>query len=554
MSPLLTPARAAAVLALTLLLATLALRHWRLAHPRDDAGRTIDVLRVAHPLLDAGVREAFDAVAREFERIEAGRGSPVEIRQIPIPARVYSPWLRTQLIGETAPEIVYSAIGLSDTLTARYLRFIGTDIEAANPYNDGSPLAGRRWRDTFPEGLEFSGYDWELSENVGIPFAGQTTRLVINLDLLDLVLSSPENAALRARLGGGMPRTFTDFIAACEAAAAFGLASGQRLVGIAGSDYNGTLVLDQIRGAMTQRFGTGRTEFGDFRDYTPNILLDVIAGRKRYDDEQWLAVFRVQRALAVHLQPGFAQLRREDATFAFAQGRALSIVATSWDAPTLRELAANALRLGITPVPLPDRSTPEFGDWVIAPVSEHLERAQGVFSVTSRTAPRLQERALDFLRFLTSFQGNRIFSERSGWLPGIVELPAPTSIRPFERRLEGLPPGPRLEFNSAEIQRHFLVNLHLLTSPRGSAETFAAEFQRGAPAVARAAFQRSSRQYWANLGQQSTMLAAEWALAADAGTAPSRDRKRQILVETISTNQSSFIHYDRALAELPAAR
>ena len=49
--------------------------------------------------------------------------------------------------------------------------------------------------------------------------------------------------------------------------------------------------------------------------------------------------------------------------------------------------------------------------------------------------------ALEFVYFLTSLEGNRIFAETSGRLSAVVGVTPPRNMRPFIPRTEGYPPG-----------------------------------------------------------------------------------------------------------------
>ena len=95
-------------------------------------------IRLAHRQLEGGVREALDALAREHEKGNPG----VRIKQIPIPERIYSNWLLTQLVGGTAPNIIQIGMGSTDERLARYFLPLTDLAKAPNPHNAGADLDG----------------------------------------------------------------------------------------------------------------------------------------------------------------------------------------------------------------------------------------------------------------------------------------------------------------------------------------------------------------------------------------------------------------------------
>ena len=114
----------------------------------SDDKRT--VIRFAHWQIETGPRKAFDAMIKRFEELNP----QVRVEQVDVPGRFYKQWLRTQLIGGMAPDIVeFGHLFDADDIYPRFLEPISDYMEVPNPYNRGTPLEGVRWRDTFLDGL-----------------------------------------------------------------------------------------------------------------------------------------------------------------------------------------------------------------------------------------------------------------------------------------------------------------------------------------------------------------------------------------------------------------
>jgi hypothetical protein len=155
--------------------------------------------------------------------------------------------------------------------------------------------------------------------------------------------------------------------------------------------------------------------------------------------------------------------------FQFLQGRALFIVAGSQEMTTLRDGASFPLAVMRTPdAPQsePTRGAPLRPD----PMAEGNVPTMASIGLTRQS--RHPAQALDFLQFISSYEGNRSFSEDSGWMPAVLEVPVPEDMVPFSPVVAGSPPGFSLWLVNADVQRHLFVNLHHLVAAQGSARAF----------------------------------------------------------------------------------
>src|SRR4051794_8632427 len=82
--------------------ATIALRR------SEDAPRGTAVIRIGHWQLEAGVREAFDKLGKEFANLPyvQQKYGKVMIVQDSIPGPIYGQWLTSQMLGQTSPDLL----------------------------------------------------------------------------------------------------------------------------------------------------------------------------------------------------------------------------------------------------------------------------------------------------------------------------------------------------------------------------------------------------------------------------------------------------------------
>lgn len=494
-------------------------------------------LRFAHFQLESGLREAFDDIIVRYEAEQARRGRTVRVEQVAIPSRLYPTWARTQLVGGTAPDIMINSFGIDDELRARSFRRLGDVIEAPNPYNEGTPLAGKRWRETFVDGMEISGFDFVLMDHYSVPYTTVTTRLFVNRSLLNEVLALPENAPLAAELGQAPPRSLRQFFELFNAVEAFGAARGQSLVPLSSSRDNGELAVGRIFSALTQELVSRRAPYDDWR--LPRIpqVVDYLQGGWSWDEPGVRAGLTLVRELASHMPAGYPQLQRDDAVFYFAQGQALAIPGGSWDAPTLKSQAAGRFEVEIWPLPQPDPADPAYGAFVVGPISEADAVPFGALGVLQQ-APEKMALAIDFLQFLTSYEGNARFSARSGWLPAVVGVEPAPELVPFMPRGEGYPRGLPLQDHTPDLRRAVDTHLHRLIAQDGSVDSFIGAVTPAYAEAARLYLRLAVRDVQPQLRRQDLMIEAYQR---------TQDERRGVLLEM---QQEKELEYWQARGEL----
>ncbi len=466
---------------ITLSAAALGYAGHRLAE-RQRLDRGGQVLRIAHTHLETGVREALAAVAAAYEERHPG----VTIEQIAVPASHYVAWLRTRLTGESMPDIATFG-NVPEHEFPRYYLPLGPYLDQPNPYNEGTPLAGRRWRDTFLDGLAGPpSFRFNLLENYGITLAPYSVRLMYNADLLERIAGVRE-----------IPEDYAGFLALCARIAERGPAVRPGVVPIAAAQNNANLLLSQIFSTQTQRLAmeVERTH----RHYCPAMdwQAGYVRGDWRFGSPAARTALDRLRELGPYLQPGFMQLRDADALLSFSAGDAVMIVASSFDAASIRR--AVSFPVGVAALPIPADATHSFG-----PAAELEDVSSALYQVW-RGGNR--ELAIDFLRFLTSWEGARLFSERSLWPTSVRDVPVPAEVVPFQPMIDGYPAG-IIPWQGTNPQRVFMQNLHHLVRPGATVDAFIAAVEEPYATANRAELRRGITSILGNSAQLDTVLGA----------------------------------------------
>jgi raffinose/stachyose/melibiose transport system substrate-binding protein len=424
-------------------------------------------VRICHWQLEGGVREAFDAIARAYEARHPG----VRVVQMPVPGRVYATWLKTRQVGGDLPDLVQLGAADDETLASHFTPLTAW-VEQPNPYQVGTPLEGRPWREGFLDGLAGANGMATLQEPYSVAYSAHTTRLYVNRDLYRRITGCDAPPADLAAL-----------VAVCGQAEAWARRTGVHLTPIAGSRFTANVLLEQLFRSQTQRRGLELDELRVLRapGRPGDLLLD---GRLTADEPAVRSGFAAMREAARFMQTGFLGYDRDEAIFHFVTGRALFIATGSWDYGSIVSQAPFAV--SVLPTPLPSPGDPRFGAGVLGATAESADRISGNLHLSARC--RHPEVAVDVLRFLTSTEGNRLFVAASRWMPGIVGVephPDTVAFRPVQ---EGYPAGfafAPLMWGAGEVYRVQSQHLHLLFSGADDGlDRFLAAFTADLPAAA----------------------------------------------------------------------
>ena len=491
------PRRTSNIVGLTLLAVCFTAALWQMA-TRQTAVTSdgVKTITVAHWQLETGLRDAFETIARAYEQ----RHPDVRIVQLPVPESVYSTWLTTQLVGDTAPDLIQLARG-GEARRERLVRYflpISHRVQEPNPYNRGTPAEHTTWQNTFLGGLASNPeiLDLNLLDIYGVPLAANTNRIYINRALYQQIFGSRP-----------YPRTFEEFIAVCEQVQRHAAAHAPALSPISGSGFSAFMLNQSARAQQGQRFSVESSPLAEGRLRPVDVALMMLTHRLRLADPPFARGFELYAEFLPYLQPGFHQLKREDAAFAFLQGRALMLLTGSWDAFSLQVQASFAI--DAFPLPLPQPTHPHYGPQTWGPTADATANLSIQLGITRRS--RHPEVALDFLRFATSLEGNALFSRQSHWLPSVIGVTIPPALAPFAPVEVGYPAGFDLDEIGVDTRLVFLRLNHLLIDLQQGAGPFIAAADPQMENAIRADLARALTTQQVTLRTQDTIWAAyEW--------------------------------------------
>lgn len=433
-----------------------------------DAGRT--TIRISHWQLEGTVREGIEAVIRRYEELNPR----VRVVPVVVPDSIYRQWMQTNLSGDTAPDLIeYTQYwGRIEELAPRYFQPITAEVQAPNPYNRGTALEGVPWCRTFMDDMTGpDGYLPLLRGYYAPTIAMFTLRIFYNRTLLRELTGRDEP-----------PGTWREFLALCELAQKHRLPSGRALVPLASSWDNSRWLAEPVIQGMTGRLST-RLDY----DHTLSmsyweVANSLLTREWSYRTPELANALSVFRDIGNFSQPGFIQMTRDVAMLYFLRGDALMICAGSWDASSLRREAP--FEVGAFRLPLPGAEDPQFGPATLGPLSDGQVQTGTSFYLNKASAHPAE--AVDFLRFLTSVEGNQIFVNVSQWLPAI------RTVQPTEFSRQFLPfydgyywIGSYFMGTGVNTNRRFLREMHRLYGPTGSVESFQAALDSMLPPLAR---------------------------------------------------------------------
>ncbi len=461
-------------------------------------------LRVSQWQLEGGVRQAFDAMARRYEELNPH----VRVVTISIPDTIYQQWAKTQLVGDQGPDIVEYGGGWGEV--ARFFAPLTDEVMKPNPYNRGTHLEGVPWRDTFLDAMANpDGFNPQLNQYYAPTLTQHSMRLIYNRPLLRDITGADEP-----------PRHYREFLALCEHVHAHAREHGRQLSPLANS---GTTVI----GVANYVFDAAASGLAARLDRRHTLLLspaDLGAGYLRGEWDFAAPEARVGLQLladmGAHSVPGFLQLTRDAPLMDFVRQRALMIIAPTWEASSLKELCPFELGAFRYPVPLQD--DPVFGRLMLGPYSDG--KMFTLMAMYLNRATKHRREALDYLHFITSVEGNQIFTDVSTWLPSIVGVRASDYSRQFLPFYDGYSWGAGfMNFTGVDALTFIRNRYYLLWGPGGSPEAYAEALDAGLPARARSDLDRDVRVQVQNLTREDSAAAAARVLAgADGVAAPLR--------------------------------
>jgi raffinose/stachyose/melibiose transport system substrate-binding protein len=381
------------------------------------------VLRIGHWQLEASVREAIARMAEEYRKDHPN----VRVVQDAIPESTYGPWVTTQLMGGTAPDMMEIGLGLSGPLwisyQRRYFHPLTAIVGRPNPYNRGTDLERVPLRATMMDGMRSSYVD-ALQEYMTINLSQFGVRLFYNKRLLKDLTGLDE-----------APSDYRSFLRACEHIRKQTAPDGKPYVAVAGSSYSiwmwELMMADLLTYPALRKADFDRDGFVSQDEH----WVAFKSGLLSFDFPPYQRRFRMFRELSQQFQPGYVGMTRDDAVFLFAQEKAVFLPTGTWDARSLQEQTKGVFEVGVLDWPRPTPADPDYGPFVEGPAFE-TPWIGFPFGIT-RTSKHFDE-ALDFLLFLASRNVNERFNAIIGWIPGARGAKMDPLLEAFKPHLEGV--------------------------------------------------------------------------------------------------------------------
>jgi raffinose/stachyose/melibiose transport system substrate-binding protein len=476
-------------------------------------------IRLAHWQIEKGPPEGFAAVIRRYEELNPR----VKVEQVAVPGPVYRQWVRTNLTGGTATDLVEFAywLGGMNDVPVRYFEPLTRFMNEPNPYNRGTPMENVPWRLTFADGLFFMlSQSPEIGQIYGATLSQGSTRLFCNRELLEKITGGPAVA----------PATFIDFRRLCAQVAAYAQRTGKTVRPLAGSYSNVQWLSDFLMIGTLTGMNLELDREGYLARAPWQAQSDYLLGRWTYHRPELKAGLALIREMTLQMRPGFAQLSRDDAVQEFTRGEALFIYSGTYDATSLKQLAAfpvEAMRL-----PQPTKDDPVVGPYI---KGRYQDGYKGTFFelYLNKDSPHKAE-TIDFLHFLTSVEGGQLFMDHSGWLSSIRGVRVPPELEIHRSTGDGYTAGMQYMGVGANSSMAFWQHLNLLVGAQGGVDKFVEAMENGLKKEVTEDLRLETRTFLEANRAVDSEVVAMGALNRLRGL----DREREVRQHTLASNQT----------------
>lgn len=421
-------------------------------------------IRFSHWQIEKGPPEGFDAVIRRYEELNPR----VKVEQVPVPGPVYRQWVRTNLTGGTATDLIEFAywLGGMNDVPARYFEPLTQAMNEPNPYNRGTVMEKVPWRLTFADGLYFMiSQSPEFGQIYGATLSQGSNRIFCNLELLEKITGQPAVP----------PATLVDFRVLCGQVADYAKRTGKPVRPLAGSYSNVQWLSDFLMIGTLTRMNLELDREGYLSRAPWQAQTDYLLGRWDYRRPEVRAALSLVREMCLQMRPGATQLSRDDALQEFIRGEALFIYSGSYDATTFKRLAS----FTVVPMrlPQPTKDDPVVGPYIMGRFQDGY-RGTSFEMYVNKDSPHKAE-ALDFLRFMTSVEGGQIFQDHSGWLSGTRGVKVPPDLEALLATGDGFSGGMQYMGVGPNSSMAFWQHVNLLIGPQGSVDKFVEALEVG---------------------------------------------------------------------------
>ena len=387
----------------------------------------VTTITICHWQLETGFRGAFQELIGEYEKLYLEKhGKKIRILQLPIGEKGYIQYVNTTIIGGTAPDIIEQTTAAKlvgdPAYLARFFHPIGKYVEEPNPYNEGTPLEGIPWRETFFDGL-ISAYNRTLLDYYKIPFSMFTMRIYYNKDMYKEITGKDEP-----------PKTYEELLDVWQETKDYAEKTGKPIVPIAGSKFQNEMfrwkflptffyTLNRI---CDYNYDGASDRYETWRSYQE--------GKWKFRSPQLLCAWQCMVDIAKNFQDGWVAALRDDAAFMFVQKRSMMIASGSWDASSLLHEVGGAFEVGIFDFLIPTEH-PVYKEYVKGQVSEATIGGGMPWTITKQS--KNKELCIDFLRFCTTKKNNEKFNQAITWLPVINGCKLSEVLKPFKPEIRG---------------------------------------------------------------------------------------------------------------------
>lgn len=358
----------------------------------------------------------FTRLARRFEALHPG--VRVEFIRSPVgPTGDYRTWLRTQLQGGLAPDIVWAHAEWCN-LDAKYGWFVALDPYLGRPNRYIAPgrRGRRRWGDQFypdatnarraPDGRLYS-----------LPIDQVETAIYYNIDLFE-------------RAGVRPPTTWAEWMEVHRRLAAAGIqpflmtgAQPMRMI------WARRILLDQLWADRLPEMDMRPASASGYPGVDPQELVRAVQlGIFTLRDPRHREYLRLMREWSQYWQPGW--LAAQDDRL-FRLGGAAMWWDGSWYIPPIRQDPLRGFRWGMF---LPPRLTRESSPYAGGDGARGVGGAASIQYAVTQSAVKGDrvELAVDFLRFITAPQNlGPLVSEAELFVPNVLGLEGAPSLRLF---------------------------------------------------------------------------------------------------------------------------
>jgi raffinose/stachyose/melibiose transport system substrate-binding protein len=238
------------------------------------------------------------------------------------------------------------------------------------------------------------------------------------------------------------------------------------------------------------------------------------------------AALSLVRETLLEMKPGFIQLTRDDAIQQFMRSEAVFIYTGPWDATTLTATAP--FKVQVMHFPQPDAHDPVVGKYVAGKYHDGLV-ATGLSIYLNRNT-RHKEEAIDFLHFLTSMEGGKLYSDNARGISSIRGVKAKPELEIYRPTGEGYHTGVfYMSLGNANTMLSFSQNLNRLFSHEGGVKAFVDAIEADLPTAVVEDLRLDVRASTVNVRSSEAEIAALPSLDRIQGRSPDRADRLQRL-------------------------